>query len=119
MPERPTRLFKPLVSPPSRPAPYKRREMRMPARAPGLIGMPGFKTQVPCRIEDMSSRGARAAILESSSRIRSSEHLPDDVVLVFTADRMEVQGNIRWRRGNVFGMSFSAQFRKTERLPPR
>ncbi len=91
----------------------------MPTRAPGLIGMPGFKLQVPCRIEDLSSKGARAAILDSPSRIRSSEHLPDNVVLVFTSDRTEVQGTICWRRGNTFGLRFSTGFRKTERLAQR
>ena len=66
---------------------------------PGFIGLPGYRMSVPCEILNVSAMGASVGLVHSRSRIRLAEHLPDQIVLVFASERVEISGTIRWRAG--------------------
>jgi hypothetical protein len=92
------------------------REQRSAARktlmVPGLVRIRGFRLMLPCRIIDMSATGAGAGLVESASRIRGAQDLPDAIVLTLVSDRLEVDGVIQWRNQSCFGVRFASLLRR-------
>lgn len=83
---------------------------------PGLIGMPGFRLTVPCRIIDMSATGAGTALeVPPGFRIRLACDLPDQIMLILTREHIEVDCEIQWRDGERFGARFLSATRRRER----
>jgi len=85
----------------------KRRSRRKPTALPGLITFKTMRLQVPCTIADMSGSGARLQLTASgAASFGDLEHLPDRIVLVLRADRMQVECEIKWRRPGSLGVRF-------------
>ena len=90
-----------------------RRARRRLVAVPGLIGLPGLRLVIPCFIREMSATGAQVDI--SHSRIHFAQDLPDQIVLVLVHDQVEVDGTIRWRDREHFGVSFRSLLRPSTR----
>ena len=85
----------------------KRRARRKSTALPGLITFATMRLQVPCTISDMSGTGARLTLPSSTAQTFGDlEHLPDKVMLILRADRMQVECEIKWRRVGSLGVRF-------------
>lgn len=85
----------------------KRRSRRKATTLPGLITFKTMRLQVPCTVADMSGSGARLQLTASgAASFGDLEHLPDRIVLVLRADRMQVECEIKWRRPDSLGVRF-------------
>lgn len=85
----------------------KRRARRKSTALPGLITFTTMRLQVPCTIADMSGTGARLVLPASTAQTFGDlEHLPEKLVLVMRADRMQVDCEIKWRRPGSLGVRF-------------
>ena len=83
------------------------REKRKATTLPGTITFPNMRVQVPCTILDMSGSGAQLGLTEASQKeFGDIDHLPDRIVLIMRADRMQVDSQIVWRRGVKVGVRF-------------
>lgn len=95
-----------------------RRAPRRRVCVPGLIGFPGYRMTVPCRLLDMSSTGIGTMIIEDNARRRRSAlELPDRILLIMTHERLEVDCLIRWRDGERFGAQFTSMTRRRIEKP--
>ena len=93
-----------------------RRAPRKRVAVPGLIGVPGYRLTVPCRIVDMSATGACATLVVSPrERIRTAGELPDQVILVLRQDRVEIDCRVQWREGTRLGVQFLSGMRPSSR----
>lgn len=87
----------------------KRRSMSVPA----LIGIPGYRLTIPCRILDMSATGfGTVLIADPKRRIREAHDLPDKLTLIVLHERTEMDCRIRWRAGARFGAQFTSRPRR-------
>ena len=83
-----------------------RRAPRKRMTVPGLIGVPGYRLHVPCRVVDMSATGACAELVSPPGRNKQAAELPDRVVLILPHERVEVDCRVQWRQGGRFGVRF-------------
>lgn len=88
-----------------------RRAPRWRLIAPGIINLPGHRLTVPCKIVNTSISGALIELVPTNSRIQNADHIPDRVVVVFSSDRVEMDGEIMWRSRERFGLRFLSSFR--------
>ena len=100
--------------------PHAPDDMRIAPRkrlmVPGLIGMPGFRLTVPCRVIDMSATGAGTALdVPPHFRIRLACDLPDQIMLILTCEHIEIDCEIQWRDGGRFGARFLSATRRRAR----
>lgn len=116
----PSRLS-PAVRPPSRaiaspgakvlPAREERKRVLIPA----CVWLPNGQLGIPCKVMDVSGKGAGVLLMQSSPELQSACQLTDQLVLVFRPDRVEIRGAIRWRVGDRFGLQFMSCFTPTVR----
>ena len=92
-----------------------RRAPRKRVAVPGLIGVPGYRLHIPCRIVDMSAMGACAELVAPPDRIKLASELPDRLILVLANDRVEVDCRVQWRAGRRLGVQFLSGMRPTTR----
>ncbi|MFM9941618.1 MAG: PilZ domain-containing protein [Hyphomicrobiaceae bacterium] len=95
--------------------PHNRRSERNHILLPGQVGIPGYRLSVPCKVLNVSASGVCAMLFDTSTRVQSAAHLPDEILLMFTMDRVEVIGEIRWREASRFGIKFLSSFRTIKR----
>lgn len=87
--------------------PGNRRMKRRATTLPGLITFRNLRLQLPCTIADLSVTGARLNLWPAGrSVIGNLDDLPDEMVLVMRADRMQVACEVRWRRQDSLGVRF-------------
>ena len=73
----------------------------------GVVRIPGYRMSLPCRLVNISATGACLRFLDVNAC-----HLPDRIVVVFTADRTEIDATIQWRARHECGVHFVSLFRK-------
>lgn len=84
-----------------------RKSKRRATALPAMMTFKGMRVAVPCTVIDMSGTGARLELPPSSiKQYGDADHLPDEMVLVLRADRMQVDCDIKWRRGGRIGVRF-------------
>lgn len=89
-----------------------RKSKRRNTALPAMMTFKGMRVAVPCTVIDMSGTGARLELPPASlKQYGDADHLPDEMVLVLRADRMQVDCDVKWRRGGKIGVRF--------RGPPR
>jgi len=86
-----------------------RRSRRRSTALPALMAFHNMRVTVPCTVTDMSGTGARLELPPSSiKQFGDGEHLPDRLMLVLKADRMQVECEVKWRRAGRIGVRFLA-----------
>ncbi len=89
-----------------------RKSKRRTTALPAMMTFKAMRVSVPCTVVDMSGTGARLELPPASlKQYGDADHLPDEMVLVLRADRMQVDCEVKWRRGGKIGVRF--------RGPPR
>ncbi len=84
-----------------------RRSKRKSTSLASMITFTGMRTSIACTVEDMSLSGAKIAFSKALlDTMGDMEHLPDRLVLVLRADRMQVQCEVKWRRAGKIGLRF-------------
>lgn len=75
----------------------------------GAVRIPGYRMSLPCRVVNTSATGARLELVGTNA-----SHLPDRIVVVFTADRTEIDATIQWRTATECGVHFVSLFRRQQ-----
>lgn len=89
-----------------------RRSPRKASSVPALIGIPGARLTIPCRLLNTSGLGCGTVLtLDAKSRIRSTFDLPDTVTLIMPHERAEIDCVIQWRDGVRLGAVFKSRIR--------
>ena len=84
-----------------------RRSRRKQTALPAVITFSNMRLTVPCTVADMSGSGARLTLPASTAQtFGDMEHLPERIILVLKADRMQVDCQIMWRRAGKLGVRF-------------
>jgi hypothetical protein len=85
----------------------KRRSRRKETSLPAMLTFHNMRLTVPCTVADMSGSGAKLSFPSTmQQQFGDMEHLPERCVLVLTADRMQVEIQIMWRRSGQVGVRF-------------
>ncbi|MGE0701777.1 MAG: PilZ domain-containing protein [Hyphomicrobiaceae bacterium] len=85
----------------------KRRARRKTTTLPGLLTFKTMRTQIVCTVVDMSGTGAQVRLPHATAAAYGDlDSIPDKLTLVLRADRMQVECEIKWRRGNCLGVRF-------------
>jgi hypothetical protein len=93
-------------------SPDGRRMPRKPMCMPALLGIPGYRLQIPCRVLDMSGSGfGTVLVIDPKRRIRTTHDLPDRLTLIMVHERTEIDCEVRWRAGERFGARFTSRTR--------
>ncbi|MBS0243272.1 MAG: PilZ domain-containing protein [Proteobacteria bacterium] len=94
----------------------KRNSARKKTTLPGVLLFRGMRMQMPCTIADLSGTGARVSFPRTvAAQYGELEHLPDDLILVIRADRVEVDCKVMWRRQGSMGLRFLSPPRQQAR----
>lgn len=83
---------------------------------PAMISVHPLKPVTVCMVADMSSTGARLELDESwGGDAFSGDEIPDDFVLIYKRDRVEVDCMVVWRKAHSLGIRFSSAMRPSTR----
>lgn len=85
----------------------KRKARRKQTSLPGLITFKTMRMQIPCTIADMSGTGAQLRVTHATATAYNNlEDIPDRLILILRADRMQVDCEVKWRRKTSLGVRF-------------
>lgn len=90
-----TTPYSPALSPPER----RRGRKRLSCRHDAILDLGEHLPGLPCVVTDLDSNGARLTLA-------APRPLPTDVRLLLPTSRVAFQATIRWRRGQVCGVTF-------------
>lgn len=92
--------------------PCNRRSRRKPTALPAVLTFPNMRLAVGCTVSDMSGSGAKITLTEVQGDVGE---LPDRLTLALTADYMQVDCDVVWRRAGKLGLRFLGPPRPMDR----
>jgi hypothetical protein len=94
---------------------------RHAARFGGQITHPSLTSPILCTVRDTSSTGAKLELSKILGGSISRDRAPDRFTLFMPAERLTVECEVAWRRGNMLGVRYTTPARKTAKqaLQPR
>ncbi len=94
---------------------------RNAARFGGQITHPSLSAPMLCTVRDTSSTGAKLELAKIIGGSISRDRAPDRFTLFMPAERLTVDCEVAWRRGNMLGVRYTTPARKTAKqaLQPR
>ncbi len=88
---------------------------RNAARIGGQICHPRLAQPLQCTVRDTSSTGARLEMAHVIGGQISRDTAPENFTLVMPMDRLEVDCQVAWRRGNLIGVRYTSPTRRLEK----
>ena len=89
----------------------RRAAHRKATRNLGIIRGSG-NAELECLVLDISGTGARLQLTSGDPKpFQAPVAIPEQFVLLMTADRTEIECRITWRKGTSLGVSFQSGFR--------
>ncbi len=88
---------------------------RSPSRLGAQILHPNLVSPILCTIRDTSSTGARLEVAVTRGGTISRDSVPERFTLFMPSDRLEVDCEVAWRQGLVFGVRYVSPTRRTQK----
>lgn len=85
------------------------RQERKPVHIPAAIWLADRRLTLPCRVLNVSGNGAGVALSDPGAHTATAD-LPENIVLLFCPDRVEIKAAVRWRTIERFGVRFTSFF---------